>query len=112
MKSFVTKRSVSVSWSSVSAPPGPLGAFQTLSTTEVSPLQWYWTLSPDTWGNRPVLIAELQTAEKPFTNPAFTWAPVRVMITERLPNGSTPNISPQVISPGCSPADGGEMNKS
>src|SRR5512144_423905 len=110
MKSLVTNRSVSPGPIGVSVPPGPLGAFQTPSITGllgVPPSQWNWTLSPDTCGNRPVLIDVSQKAEKPFSNAVFTCAPVRVRIVVRLPNGRTANTSPHVISPGCSPAVGG-----
>src|SRR4051794_4558801 len=110
MKSLVTNRSVSPGASGVSDPPGPFEAFQIPSITGtlgVLASQWNWTLRPETWGNRPVLIEVLQKAEKPFTNAACAWAPVSVRIVVRLPNGRTANTSPQVISPGCSPADGG-----
>ena len=52
-------------------------------------------------------MAGLQIGEKPLRNACSNWAPVSVSITVRLPKGSTANISPQVISPGCSPALGG-----
>src|SRR4051812_8031890 len=107
MKSFVTNRSVSASASAVSGPPGPFGAFQTPSMTGTSPLQWNATLRPETCGNRPVLIDVSQNAEKALSIPVLTCAPVSVRIVVRLPNGRTAKTSPQVISPGCSPADGG-----
>ena len=44
-----------------------------------------------------------QNGVKPLRNACLQLGPVRVRITVRLPNGSTANISPQVISPGCSP---------
>src|SRR6478752_735436 len=112
MKSFVTNRSVSPSASGVFVPDGPSGAFQTPSTTAVVPLQWYETTRPDTCGNRPVLIAVLQTAEKPLTNDALTWAPVRVSTTVAFPKGSSANISPAVMTPSPSPADDEANGKS
>ena len=65
------------------------------------------TLSPEICGKRPVATAELQTGEKPLRNACSSCAPVSVSMTVRLPNGRTANISPQVISHGCSPALGG-----
>ena len=57
-----------------SAPrPAPLGVFQIPSTTAVVPLQWNVAFRPETCGKRPVLIAGLQTGEKPFTNAVFSW---------------------------------------
>ena len=58
-----------------------------------------------------MLIDGSQKAEKPFSNAVFIWAPVSVSITVRLPNGRIVNISPQVISPGCSPADDGGVTR-
>ena len=59
-----------------------------------------------------MLIAGSQKAEKPFSNAVFICAPVSVSMTVRLPNGRTANISPHVISPGCSPAVGGVTRRS
>ena len=67
---------------------------------------------PEICGNRPVAIAGLQAGEKPLRNACSSWAPVSVSMTVRLPNGSTENISPQVISHGCSPAVGGAQLRS
>ena len=68
MKSLVTKRTVSVGPTGVSAPPAP--TFQTPSITGVfagaGPVQWYSIFRPDTCGKRPVLIVGLQTALNPF----------------------------------------------
>jgi len=55
--------------------------------------------------------ARIAERVKPFRNAVSSWAPVSVRITDRLPNGSTANISPQVISPGCSPALGGAKTR-
>src|SRR5690242_14862782 len=105
MKSLVTKRTVSA---------GPIGTsepdavFHIPVTTGVVPLQVNVNFSPDTCGNRPVAMLELQTGLNPLSIACSSCAPVSVMITVRLPNGSTANTSPQVISFGCSPAVGGE----
>ncbi len=100
MKSFVTSRTESPAPIGVSGPPIPVGVFHMPSTTGVVPLQWKVARRPETCGNRPVAIAELQTGENPFRNACRSWAPVSVRIIVRLPNGSTANISPQVISHG------------
>src|SRR4249919_464832 len=107
MKSLVTKRTLSAGPITVSGPLGPSGAFHMPSMTGVVPLQWNCTFKPEICGNRPVAIAGLQTGENPFRYACSICAPVSVRMTVRLPNGSTENISPQVISHGCSLADGG-----
>src|SRR3954447_5166761 len=115
MKSFVTKRTVSAAPIGVSVPAGPFGAFHSPSITGddgVALLQWNCTFSPEICGKRPVLIAGLQNAEKPFVNASSSLAPVSVRITVRLPNGRTENTSPQVTSPAASPALGGVTTRS
>ena len=42
-----------------------------------------------------------QTGLSPLSSASVSCSPVSVRITVRLPNGSTANTSPQVISPGC-----------
>ena len=91
----------------------PSGVFHMPVTTAVVPLHWYVALRPDTAGNRPVLTRELHTGEKPFVNAVLSWSPVSVMSAVALPNGSTANASPQVISPTASPPeDGGLISRS
>jgi hypothetical protein len=109
MKSLVTKRTVSVSPTGVSGPPMPDGVFQMPSTAGAVPLQWNVTLRPLICGKRPVPPANVgsQNGVNPLRKAVFIWAPVRVSITVRFPKGRTANISPQVISPFCSPALGG-----
>jgi hypothetical protein len=80
--------------------------------TGVAPLQWNVSLSPDTCGKRPVATWGLQTGLKPVSSASRSCAPVSVRITVRLPNGSTANTSPHVISPGASPALGGVTRRS
>jgi len=93
----------------VSVPDGPFGAFQRPVTTGVVPLQEKVTFRPETCGKRPVppVNAGSQNGLKPFRKACSICAPVNVSMTVRLPNGRTENISPQVISPSCSPAVGG-----
>ena len=69
---------------------------------------------PEICGKRPVppVKAGLQDGRNPLVNAVSSWAPVSVSITVRLPNGRTENISPQVISHGCSPALGGVQLRS
>ena len=78
------------------------------------PVQWKVTLSPEICGKRPVPPAKpgWQNGVNPFRNAVRSWSPVIVMIVVRLPNGSTANTSPQVISPGGSPALGGAKKMS
>src|SRR5664279_1873868 len=112
MKSLVTTRTVSVGPMGVSGPPGPSGAFAIPVTTGVVPLQLKDRANPDTWGNRPVAIAVSHTGLNPLSRACSNCAPVSVSSTVRLPNGNTADTSPQVISPGCSPAAGGANTRS
>src|SRR3954471_7921905 len=100
MKSLVTKRTVSA---------GPTGVvpLRIWSTTAVVPEQWNVIFRPETWGKRPVATSGLQTGLNPLVSAVTSCAPVSVSTTVWLPNGSTPDISPYVISLTASLADGG-----
>ena len=114
MKSFVTSRTESARPIGVCGPPIPLGVFHMPSTTGVMPVQWNVTLSPEICGKRPVPPAKpgWQNGVNPLMNAVRSWSPVIVRIVVRLPNGSTAKTSPQVISPGASPALGGVKKRS